>query len=740
MARADSGYISQRDSMHSSRTRFSSYSDSSALDDYSSYPEIPATPLYHPPPFLQSSVDLQQGQYPTSRNSSRRSSNSQNDPSSLSISPGLQPYSSYSFSQSSHLDPNQILSTTPSSTPSHSPSPSISHNYYHTRNYSSTDRLTTSESYYLNNNSSNPIISSNRSSISSSLTRTEQQSRGEEKGNLHHSKSGSPSHHSSRSGSVEDATFDFNAAYDVIDELFDTYLDDDSSIHSPIEQNIPNNFDDSHRELDIIQCKLEQESENQQMDEESSKYSRPRSQNRQRRIDGRFSQPPNFSHFQEASNESLDLVSSTTEKSPEQIALEAAAARNRKREAAVKEIITTERTYVDSLRKLVNYFLVPLKENYQKSISKNMILSTKPMATMEDISALFGNVEQILSLHEQLLKQLEERYANWSPIELISGIFLQIAPYLKMYTTYLKSFPQAIATMERLKKESQSFKKFLIHCSDKPALNGLQMNSFLIMPIQRIPRYKLLLEALLKYTHESHPDYASLTKCVQQITVIADDVNEKIRDAENQQKVIEIQGQVEGLPSAIVKPARRFIFRGDLYKVLPRPQKIKLRHSYTSQIDLAFATLKDIKDGQADKPFCFQISTQTQDGAKANHTVRAKSEQEKSEWMTRISDAISALQNGIRMSYNNVGGQHLRPIPQLNFSVSGSKRQTQPHPHRSVVDPLFYSPKVPSDKSAKSKKEKDKNNRNSAPTVSADKKNRETLSFDEIQEMEFAFV
>ncbi|CAG8438153.1 570_t:CDS:2 [Ambispora leptoticha] len=727
MARADSGYISKHGSIYSDsssqtlverqedvyslidnnnnnnsnhRTRFSSYSDLSVPDDYNSFAATPAPPL-HPPSSLLQTFDLhqKQGQYSTSR----RGSHTQNDP------------------------PQSI------------PQP-----------YSTT--------YPFSHSRSSSLPSSNRSSISSSPSRAEQQLRGGEKWNLHRSRlseSDAPSHRSSLSGSVGDAATDFNA-YDVIHELFDAYHDDDS-IRSPIEQNLSNNFDDSRRELEIIQRKLEQESKNQQIDENPAKYPSPRSQNRQHQLDG--SQPINFAQYQGVSNDPFN--SSSKEKSPEEIESEAVAARNRKREAAVKEIITTERTYVDSLRKLVSYFLVPLKENYQKSTSKNVILSTKPMATMEDISALFGNVEQILSLHEQLLKQLEERYANWSPTELISGVFLQIAPYLKMYTTYLKSFPQAIATMDRLNKESQSFKKFLIQSSEKPALNGLQLNSFLIMPIQRIPRYKLLLEALLKYTHESHPDYTSLTKCVQQITVIADDVNEKIRDAENQQKVIEIQGQVEGLPSAIVRPARRFIFRGDLYKVLPRPpQFIKSRFAYTStedsrthflfndllifcldlkvkyiykgQIDLAFATLKDIQDGQADKPFCFQISTQTQDGVKVNHTVRAKSEQEKSEWMTRISDAISALQNGIRRSYNNVGEQHLKPIRQSNFSVSASKRQTQP-PSRAPIDPLFYSPKVPSGKSTKSKKEKDKNNRNSAPAVSSNKKNRETLSFDKLQ-------
>lgn len=39
-----------------------------------------------------------------------------------------------------------------------------------------------------------------------------------------------------------------------------------------------------------------------------------------------------------------------------------------------------------------------------------------------------------------------------------------------------------------------------------PRVQSSRLESIIIMPIQRIPRYKLLLEDLLKRTPESHPD------------------------------------------------------------------------------------------------------------------------------------------------------------------------------------------------------------------------------------------
>ncbi|CAG8492450.1 9032_t:CDS:2, partial [Dentiscutata heterogama] len=366
---------------------------------------------------------------------------------------------------------------------------------------------------------------------------------------------------------------------------------------------------------------------------------------------------------------------------PEEIA-----ARNRKREAAVSEILTTERKYVDGLEKLVNIFLLPLREICQRTSQKNGLLSIKPIASLEDVTALFGNIEQLLILHKSLLKSLEDRYRTWSPSEKISDIFLKIAPFLKMYIIYLKSFPRAIATMERLNKSSKEFKKFLLSCQSKQELGGLPFNSFLSLPIQRIPRYKLLLEALLKHTDESHPDFIDLQKCVRQINIIADEVNEKMRDAENQQKVLEIQVKVENIPD-IINPARRFIHSGELYKVKPlfkstkpyfastqetrmhflfndlllfcsNPQGGKL--VYKGQLDLNNCSLIDIEDDASDMPFCFQLLTKTARGD-LRHTVRTNTIDEKIEWMEKIDYAISALQNGIRISYN-VNGKRLIPI------------------------------------------------------------------------------
>lgn len=76
--------------------------------------------------------------------------------------------------------------------------------------------------------------------------------------------------------------------------------------------------------------------------------------------------------------------------------------------------------------------------------------------------------------------------------------------------------------------------------------NELDISGYLIMPIQRIPRYILLLEDFRKHTKEDHPDYESLGSAIELVKKVAQDVNEAIRIAENMNKLIVIQARLQG--------------------------------------------------------------------------------------------------------------------------------------------------------------------------------------------------
>ena len=53
-------------------------------------------------------------------------------------------------------------------------------------------------------------------------------------------------------------------------------------------------------------------------------------------------------------------------------------------------------------------------------------------------------------------------------------------------------------------------------------MNGLTIDDYLIKPIQRLPKYVLLLKDLLRNTSSDHPDYNNISKALQLISDIND--------------------------------------------------------------------------------------------------------------------------------------------------------------------------------------------------------------------------
>jgi len=83
------------------------------------------------------------------------------------------------------------------------------------------------------------------------------------------------------------------------------------------------------------------------------------------------------------------------------------------------------------------------------------------------------------------------------------------------------------------------------------------------MPIQRIPRYPLLLQDLLRYMPEDHKDYKNLNSALDKMSQIAQHVNERKREYENLKKIVDIQSCFIGIDN-LVAPHRRFIREGEL--------------------------------------------------------------------------------------------------------------------------------------------------------------------------------
>ncbi|CAI9553459.1 unnamed protein product, partial [Staurois parvus] len=101
-------------------------------------------------------------------------------------------------------------------------------------------------------------------------------------------------------------------------------------------------------------------------------------------------------------------------------------------ERVVLEIIDTERMYVQDLRSIV--------EDYLGGIIDKQELPMKP----EQVSALFGNIEDIYELNSELLQDLDS--CRDDPVA-VATCFVEKSQDFDIYTQYCNNYPNSVATL-----------------------------------------------------------------------------------------------------------------------------------------------------------------------------------------------------------------------------------------------------------------------------------------------------
>jgi hypothetical protein len=88
-----------------------------------------------------------------------------------------------------------------------------------------------------------------------------------------------------------------------------------------------------------------------------------------------------------------------------------------------------------------------------------------------------------------------------------------------------------------------------------------------------------MLKELLKHTDPLHQDYHSLKDALERVQRVAEIINERKRDSERFNELIQVQGKITGAPITIAQPERTLLKEGDLIE-LADGGKRKLRHVF----------------------------------------------------------------------------------------------------------------------------------------------------------------
>lgn len=299
----------------------------------------------------------------------------------------------------------------------------------------------------------------------------------------------------------------------------------------------------------------------------------------------------------------------------------------RKRGLIARELLTTERAFVESLQVLHDSFYQPLLSRCGGlKGSPNLSATDPPILSRKAVSDIFSNFVDILRLNTELLARLEDKIGAtmqsepsaaspqqstglmkrrgshgqtieatggligavnvtafpsaegpasqgpWDPEkDTVGDILVPIAPFLKMYSLYVKNFSSALARIESERRENEVFAKFLKDTERSTwgrgkAFYGLGLQAHLLTVVQRIPRYTLLVGDLLKHTPVGHRDHSDLARAFGMVEQVASSINENVRQHEMAMLILSLQRSLTGLNSPLVVPGRALIKRGTLHK------------------------------------------------------------------------------------------------------------------------------------------------------------------------------
>ncbi|KAH9074326.1 RhoGEF domain-containing protein [Lactarius deliciosus] len=294
-----------------------------------------------------------------------------------------------------------------------------------------------------------------------------------------------------------------------------------------------------------------------------------------------------------------------------------------RRMKVIKEIVETERGYVRALQELIDIYIKPAAAPVNllggvRSTKETVIPTEERRIVFSGFDSLFSFHKDIFlpalelaadSVLRSLPRRLEEEAEGTLSANAARGIartFVSHAAFMRMYSTYINNFDHSVQRIKQwvsdrpgtttgpspqppslaaqatgagavnatsdssggpqlTSSQRKRIKSFLKRCRRHPRHSQLNLEGYLLAPVSRIPRYRLLLEELARSTPPAEGYLDPLDQALDEISSLATNIIEGKRESESRSKLVQWQSRIRGkFPSPLVQPHRRFIMDGPL--------------------------------------------------------------------------------------------------------------------------------------------------------------------------------
>ncbi|PAA84751.1 hypothetical protein BOX15_Mlig015234g3 [Macrostomum lignano] len=198
-----------------------------------------------------------------------------------------------------------------------------------------------------------------------------------------------------------------------------------------------------------------------------------------------------------------------------------------KRRRICQEIVETERRYCSDLWTVIDLIAETLKSASFISMKDLCLIFPKCLPRLYDLHSTF------LGLLET---QLTDGNAEQSGEIFLANVFLDFldannGELFELYRRYANDFGSAVRTIRAYQQHSARFRCLLSSLQRHPSCGGLDLTAFLLTPVQRLPRYQLLMRQLSLHTQQSHGDRLGLDRLLSRLHSLLDELNFSIQTA-----------------------------------------------------------------------------------------------------------------------------------------------------------------------------------------------------------------
>jgi len=214
--------------------------------------------------------------------------------------------------------------------------------------------------------------------------------------------------------------------------------------------------------------------------------------------------------------------------------------RLRDQQERVWELIKTEVRYILRLSVIKDLFMCCLI-NLQNEGVLNEIDSERVFSNILDVHE--GNALLWQDHMQEVFLKSKEDESPLNPSFMKEG-FQNISDLLHPYTKYCLEQEACQEYIKKKCQESELFKIFVEWCEAQKQCNRLKLTDLMVSPMHRLTRYKLLLEAIIKYT-EDQSQKEDLLMMVKKVNSFAQQVDNAMRQKQEHTRLSKIISRIE---------------------------------------------------------------------------------------------------------------------------------------------------------------------------------------------------